>query len=465
MTVLNLSATALFDSLTRNNFKKELLLEGTQLKIDHMMNVNKKHSWEEFIIMYENVARHLGSKNAAIEIAYHGLYNENMSTIRKFGSGMLDAKTIYWGIATFVSKHLFKECVTFKYTKKSSKQICMEINIHPDLQDCPLLLETYKYLFENVPTVLGLPKAYVSATISIRKGEYIVTLQHTSFLKYLYSRFIRPNEGHKNSIKLLSELENQSIQLSKLIEEKSELLRIMSHDISNSASLVDMTLRRVLKSESLNAHDRSGVEKAKKMSEQLCEILRNVQRLEVSRLKGVNVAPVDLDLVFKILGEKFRERLASKNIKLFLQNNLPLGVRVLAELSSLEASVLSNLMTNAIKFSNRDSSIILDASMDDDLALISIIDEGVGILPEHRVKLFEQKIRPSTPGTSGEEGTGFGLGIVNTYVQLYGGKISVEGNYPNGAIFKIHLPITKSEFDNIHGNGSDRDFQTFQHLH
>lgn len=440
MEILNLSASALFDSLSRNNIDKSLLLNGTHLKLNYMLDIKKKHSWEEFVKMYENTALLLGRERAAREIAYHGLYNDGLATLRKIGTGLLDVKAIYWFMGKVACRHLFKDAVKFKYTKIKSTHVQMEIIISPELKNCPLLLETYTYLFENVPTLLGLPKAKVDTAITENKAVYSIKLIRSSYLLYLFSKFTRSMSGYTSAVALMEELESQSMQLSKLLEEKSELLRIMSHDISNVSVVVDLSLAKVLKSETLQDEDRAIISKAMKGSDRLRSILRDMQKLEIAHIRGVALEGVDVNQTFMSVEEYFRDQLALKGIHLVIQNTLPFGTLATAEKTSLEVNVMSNLLSNALKFSNAGSQINLETYLENGDVVITVTDFGVGMSPEELKNLFNKKLRKSTVGTSGEVGTGFGLGIVNTYVQLYGGKISAGQNFPKGTCVKISLP-------------------------
>lgn len=441
MELSNLAASALFDLLSRQGLDQKLLLEGTHLKLNDMLNVKKKHAWIEFVKMYENAASLFGAERTAREIAYQGLYNKNLSTLRKIGTGMLNARSLYWFLGTVACRHLFKDTVKFSYQKISANQVRMEISISPELEDCPLLLETYTYLFENVPTTIGLPKAKVTAEISKNKAVYTVELVKTSYFFYILSKFRRSLTGYTSAVLLMEELETQSLQLTKLLDEKSELLRIMSHDISNIAAVIDMSLVQVLRKTNLPEEDRQIITKAKKSSDRLCDLLRNVQKLEVAHLRGVTLGSVNIDEVFSACEDYFSDQLKAKNITWVVQNNLPPLVQITAERSSLEVSVLANLIGNAIKFSNEGSFISLLAGLENGRVVISVADNGKGMSPEERKNLFVKKIRKSTVGTHGEVGTGLGLGIVNTYVQSYGGTIAVEPNFPTGTIIKITLPI------------------------
>lgn len=439
MELLNLSAVALFNALDKHNIDRGLLIEGTGLKMEYMDDHQKKHRWDQFVKMYENCAALIGAEETTKEIGYQGIYNENIALIRKVGTGLFDVKTGYWYTATFVAKHLFKESVIFKYKKINSKQVMMEININPDLIDCPLLLETYTHLFEILPTALGLPRAKVVSRITERRGEYSIYLKHTSYFKFIWKRFKNIFNGDSNTVELITDLENQSIELSKIIDEKSQLLRIVSHDIANQISIIDYYLKKTMRNEELSDEDQKYLSIAKNSSNKLYNILKNVQNMEVTSLRGIDIVPVNIEKIFMSIEEDFQSQLSHKKISLKCRNELNANVSVLAEASSLETNVLGNLMTNAIKFSPEGSMIELRARLAGDKVLISVSDQGMGIPFEERQSLFTKKLRNSSVGTLGEVGTGFGLGIVLNYVKLFNGKISVELNNPHGSVFTVEL--------------------------
>jgi signal transduction histidine kinase len=246
----------------------------------------------------------------------------------------------------------------------------------------------------------------------------------------------------------MEELETQSLKMEKLLEEKSELVRIMSHDISNLSLAIGFSLEKILKKENLNNEDKVILTEAKKSSLQLSIILKNVQQLEVSQIKGIHLEAVNLNDLFNSMKEHFKNQLLAKNVSLIIQNNLPDHVRPMAEKSSLEFGVFSNLINNAIKFSTEGSVVTLEAFHERNKAIVVIKDQGIGISQEERKTLFTKKLRKSTLGTKGEMGTGLGLGIVSTYIRLYNGEISAHQNLPTGTIIKISLPALDQHFQN-----------------
>ncbi len=439
MEVLNLAICALFNALEKNNIDKTLLLAGTGLSMDEVSNLKKKHSWDQFVKMYDNCAKYLGYDVVAHEIAYTGIYNDQISLLRKVARSIVDAKSLYWYTSSFVAKHLYKKAVIFKCKKISSNHLRIEIEINSEIKDCPLLLETYIYLFERLPNLLGLPKARVNAVITNRKCEYDIYLTQTTIFKVISNKITEMFKKDASAIALMEQLEAQSDEFSTVLDEKSRLLQIVSHDVLNQVIIINFYTNKLLESHSLSDDDFKSLKILNSSSSKLTNILKNVQNMEIASARGLNLVPVDLEKVFQHVFEDFEPQLVQKNIKLVCKNQLPQGVFVMAEMASMESNLLGNLMSNAIKFSPEGSTIELQAILDKDCVFISVKDQGVGIAPDDRESIFVKRIRKSSYGTRGESGTGFGLGIVTKYVRLFNGKIKIEANEPAGTVFTVEL--------------------------
>jgi PAS domain S-box len=111
--------------------------------------------------------------------------------------------------------------------------------------------------------------------------------------------------------------------------------------------------------------------------------------------------------------------------------------------------VLRNLVSNAIKFTNKKGTININATQTDSNVTISISDNGIGIKPDNLVKLFDISEVLSTTGTAKETGTGLGLLICKEFVEKHGGKIWVESEVGKGSDFKFTLPISVEQAKSI----------------
>ena len=107
-------------------------------------------------------------------------------------------------------------------------------------------------------------------------------------------------------------------------------------------------------------------------------------------------------------------------------------------------SVLQNLISNAIKFTERGGEVTVSTCTYDHTVEISVRDNGVGITPENLEKLFRIDQNLSTPGTEDEEGTGLGLVLCKEMIEKHEGRIWAESELGRGSAFYFTLPCATS---------------------
>ncbi len=104
------------------------------------------------------------------------------------------------------------------------------------------------------------------------------------------------------------------------------------------------------------------------------------------------------------------------------------------------STVLRNLISNALKFTNTKGEVFIDSKETDSFLEISVNDNGVGISKENLEKLFRIDVHLTTIGTSNEKGTGLGLILCKEFIETNDGRIWVESEPGNGTSFKFTLP-------------------------
>ena len=117
------------------------------------------------------------------------------------------------------------------------------------------------------------------------------------------------------------------------------------------------------------------------------------------------------------------------------------GITVFADEDMLK-TVMRNLVSNAIKFTNNGGAISIHAEENSENVVISVSDNGIGIMPDKLTKLFDiSQIQIKTTGTAEETGTGFGLLLCKEFIEKHSGTIWVESEAGKGSVFKFTLPI------------------------
>jgi two-component system phosphate regulon sensor histidine kinase PhoR len=144
--------------------------------------------------------------------------------------------------------------------------------------------------------------------------------------------------------------------------------------------------------------------------------------------------------ILKSSAEIYELRAKEKNIK--IEINCSAGITAEVDRLLMEQA-LSNLLDNAIKYSNNNTKITLSADVKDSMLTLVVKDEGFGIAKEHFPRLFERFYRVDKARSRDDGGTGLGLAIVKHIAQVHGGTIEVDSSPGKGSIFIITIPSKK----------------------
>lgn len=231
-------------------------------------------------------------------------------------------------------------------------------------------------------------------------------------------------KAHRSENERLQMLVNEkTADLSAALKENEKLIKILVHDISNPLQLMNYYFVMGEKDAKMLPDLQSKVKKAHGVIEGIVQQVK-----ELYSNKKVNLNAVSVDECFNEISFLFAESLKKKNINLKLNNELPPGVQVLADKNSFTHSVLSNLISNGLKFSEPNTEIEVVARLEEKNVVLEVRDRGPGISKEVINGLMRNEVLMSSIGTSGERGSGFGLSIVKSYVETFGGQIEFESS-------------------------------------
>lgn len=239
-------------------------------------------------------------------------------------------------------------------------------------------------------------------------------------------------------------IENQKKELVIANETKDKFFSIIAHDLRGPiGSLVNMF--ELLEDESLfTEKERKEAEIAmKKSTKSTYELLENLLRWSRLQNGTIEFNPENINC-FDIVEQCFSLlKNLSKNKKISLVNNIKKDLHVYAD-KEMITTVIRNLISNAIKFTNENGLIELNADKKGYFIWISVKDNGIGIENKNIPKLFVINEKLSTTGTFGEKGTGLGLILCKEFVEKNNGKICVESELGKGSSFIFTIPIEKS---------------------
>lgn len=242
------------------------------------------------------------------------------------------------------------------------------------------------------------------------------------------------NEKHIGNVILL-----QNITPYKELDfAKTNFIATVSHELKTPISSIKMSLQLLENKQvgELNEEQHGLVEGIKEDTARLLKItgeLLNMTQVESGSIQ-ISVIPSDVKEIIEYAVSATKAAAEQKHINFGV--NVPEDVpKVLAD-TEKTAWVLTNLLSNAIRYSYENSTIEIDVKRDGKKVKFSVIDKGQGISPQYIDKIFERYFR--IPGTK-KEGTGLGLSISKEFIELQGGDISVQSDLGVGSTFSFSL--------------------------
>ncbi len=229
-----------------------------------------------------------------------------------------------------------------------------------------------------------------------------------------------------------------------LSEAKSRFIAMTSHDLRTPLTTIQSSLDLLkhrcekLSSERQQVH----LERISSGVEQMTRMVQDVLTLSEAEAGKLQFSPTPVDLVQlcrSLIGD-LQVADSQEHSFVFTTSGECSSQRLLLD-EKLVRYILSNLLTNAIKYSLTGSTVQFNLTCHPNQVVFQIQDQGIGIPPEHIPRLFESFYRASNVGAI--QGTGLGLAIVKQCVDLHGGEITVDSVADEGTTFTVVLPLSQ----------------------
>ena len=225
---------------------------------------------------------------------------------------------------------------------------------------------------------------------------------------------------------------------------KGEFLTVMSHELRTPLNAV-IGFSALLEEEvfgGLTTRQREHVKEISGAGRQLLRLINNILDLNPTEEQmDLNLSQLSLkgllDDAVTIFGDKAKE--SGLRLEVYLQEDL-LNATVSADEVKIR-NVLWNLLSNAVKFTPDGGRITVEVCGKDEYAVISVSDTGHGVDPKDHERIFDYFTQLDSSLSRHHEGTGVGLALAKSIVELHGGKIWVESGGPgSGSTFRFTIP-------------------------
>ncbi len=309
---------------------------------------------------------------------------------------------------------------------------------------------------DDLPHVQGVGKRVLKDNEAARAEYRLLTPSKT--IKYVATEGRQFLDEKNNIIKVTGfvqditerkqaeeKLEQFSHQLKELNATKDQLFSIIAHDLKSPFNIL-LGFSEIL-SENIRTYS---IEESERIiaiinstSKRTLTLLENLLTWAKTQTGQIDFKPGKQSLkpIIQAIVEFLNSSASIK--KITLNSSVSDDIVAYADPNMLK-TVLRNLISNAIKFTNSGGKIDIYSVSDQNQIEITVSDTGVGMNEETRNKLFRIDTKFTTTGTADERGSGLGLTLCKEFVEKHGGKIWIEGEVGKGSRFIFTLPLNGS---------------------
>ncbi|WP_316832666.1 tetratricopeptide repeat-containing sensor histidine kinase [Pedobacter aquatilis] len=263
----------------------------------------------------------------------------------------------------------------------------------------------------------------------------VICISVISFLFVLRKNLKRTRYLNKKVVSQNSQLKQVISSLEHSQQENAKMMKIVAHDLRNPMAGISAMTDLLLTDKERSARDIKAFGLMSKAAKDALGLVSDL--LNYNTLSGeLKKEDVDMRELIEYCVSMLRDKAESKaqEIKLEL-----IPSTILATREKLWR-VISNLISNAIKFSSRDSEILIKMESVDGYVRILVADQGIGIPEDLQAKVFDVFTKARRKGTDGETPVGLGLFISKQIIEAHSGKIWFESKEGLGTSFYIDLP-------------------------
>lgn len=252
-----------------------------------------------------------------------------------------------------------------------------------------------------------------------------------------------PQEFSDEAGKLMFNLQSTINENEILLQNKQDLIFLLSHDLKNYIDNAS-SLARVISEDDVSAITRNYaeliVESTNKQTAFVEKFISFLHEEEKIIKKAIQIVHLDFREIIESVQEHFSQKLAFKKLDLVIEKNI--GSASLKIDKDLLIRVLTNLIGNAIKFSFPENKIVVSFQKQQQDLIITVQDNGIGFESSKSELLFEKFTKMSRRGTLDEKSTGIGLYLSKQIIKKFEGSFTAQSNGINtGSKFTVSLKI------------------------
>lgn len=239
----------------------------------------------------------------------------------------------------------------------------------------------------------------------------------------------------------ISELKQKEVQLQEMVATKDKFFSIISHDLRGPISQIVEFINLIKSGIDRYTQDQlvEFLDMMKSSSSHSLKLLENLLMWARVQTGKITYKPIEIQLSYIVSDNVELNKNACNRKGVSIANNLDPEMTILGDYNMLD-TVVRNLISNAIKFTNAGGTISINAVERKTEFLISVRDTGIGMTQDVCNQIFRIDSKYSTEGTDGEQGTGLGLVLCKDFIGQHDGEIWVESTVGEGSTFYFSIP-------------------------
>lgn len=317
-------------------------------------------------------------------------------------------------------------------------EVAGHLKVEPEQAEIPIIFLTA--LNDSASVVKGFQLGandFISKPF--RREELLIRVEHQLSLVDARRVILRQTEG-----------------LRKTIAGRDKLYSVIAHDLRSPMASIKMLCNTIMMSidpQTVPGDVFEMLEMTNKTAEEVFSLLDNLLKWTKSQLGKLSNVPQPIDMVGLVDGviEVFKPIAESKLISLELDSEVEF-INVIVDIEMIK-SVVRNLISNAIKFSHKNTVVMVHVKVQDVMdenkteegngkeVLVTVSDRGCGIKNEDQEKLLNESTHFTTFGTDSEEGSGLGLLLCKDFVSKNHGRLWFTSEEGVGSNFNFTIPI------------------------
>ncbi|WP_211334418.1 tetratricopeptide repeat-containing sensor histidine kinase [Marinifilum flexuosum] len=431
------------NNIGENYFKTGNIPEAI-FYIDNSLAINRKLKLETDIVYnLESLAKvylFTGKLQKAYDIINEGLKLCKKLKIKTIERSFLQLKSEY-----YYSAGNYKKAYKTYENYNKLKDSLIEASKSDKIAHLQTQFETEKKEKENeilkvtnelTQEKLDKEKAFTNYLIVF----FVITMSLLILVYFLYKSKTKVNQ-RINKINGMLEESNQKLKVTNAT--KDRFFSIIAHDLRSPFNSI-LGFSELIKSELKESKNLKLIEEynsnINESSHSLFTLLENLLQWAKSQRGELEFNPVQFDLHHLVQSNIIIFKLKAADKAITLSSDIPPHTEAYGDINMV-STILRNLISNALKFTEKNGDITISADIQDEFVFLKVKDSGIGISKENQEKLFKLDCNYTTVGTADEAGSGLGLILCKEFAERNGGDIWVKSEENKGSEFILSLKI------------------------